>query len=131
MEQPKDLSRRDFTRAAVAAAMVPVLAPLASCAPGAPAESPAPAAAPPAPAPQAAAAAAPPAGTERPPTPLARALADAVRAQYGDRMTEAQMAKVQRGISGNLQTAERLRAFPLPIATEPAFVFRVAGGVPR
>lgn len=129
MEQPKDLSRRDFARVAVAAAIVPVLAPLASCAPSGPAESPAPVAS--APAPEAAPTAAPPAPAENEPTPLARALADAVRAQYGDRMTDEQMAKVQRAISGNLQTAERLRAFALPISTEPDFVFRVAGGVPR
>ncbi|HEX2076785.1 MAG TPA: hypothetical protein VHG08_03725 [Longimicrobium sp.] len=116
-----DLTRRDFAKAAVAAAVTPVLA---SCAAAAPETAPAPAAAPaaaPAPAPAAA-------GAQQEPTPLARALADAIRVQYGDRMTAEEMAKVQRSISGVLSTAERLRRFPLPIATEPSFVYRVPGG---
>jgi hypothetical protein len=117
-----DLTRRDFAKAAVAAAVTPVLA---SCAAAMPEPSPAPAAAP-----ALAAATAPAAGNAQEPTPLARALMDAVRAQYGDRMTEEEMAKVQRGISGVLSTAERLRRFPLPIATEPSFVYRVPGGAP-
>lgn len=118
-----DLTRRDFAKAAVAAAVAPALA---ACATAAPESIPAPAAAAPAPAP------APPAapGGQQEPTPLARALAEAVRVQYGDRMTAEEMAKVQRGISGVLSTAERLRRFPLPIATEPSFVYRVPGGAP-
>ena len=60
-----------------------------------------------------------------------RALTDAIRVQYGDRMNDEQMAKVGRSIAGGLDTAERLRRFPLPIAAEPAFVYRVAGGPPR
>ena len=122
-EQPNEVSRRAFAKAAVAAAVVPVLAPLAACAGPPPESAPAPAASPAA-QPDSAAA------TPRPqePTPLARALAEAVRVQYGDRMTDAEMAKVQRSISGVLQTAERLRRFDLPIATEPSFVYRVPGG---
>jgi hypothetical protein len=125
--ESNDLSRRAFARAAVAAIAVPVLAPLAACAGTQPETAPAPSASPstsPAAQPDSAAA------TPRPqePTPLARALADAIRVQYGDRMTDAEMAKVQRSVSGILQTAERLRQFPLPIATEPSFVYRVAGG---
>lgn len=121
-----EVTRRDFAKAAVAAVAVPVLAPLAACAGTPPASAPAPSA-------QAASLAAQPdsaAATPRPqePTPLARTLADAVRVQYGDRMTDEEMAKVQRSISGILQTAERLRQFPLPIATEPSFVYRVPGG---
>ena len=122
-QESNDLTRRDFAKAAVAAVAVPVLAPLAACAGTAPETAPAPAAAPGA---QPDSAAAQPQAQE--PTPLARALADAVRAQYGDRMTDAEMAKVQRGISGVLQTGERLRRFPLPIATEPSVVYRVPGG---
>lgn len=121
--ETSDLSRRAFARAAVAAVAVPVLAPLAACAGTPPQTAPAPAASPAAQPDSAAAAPRP-----QEPTPLARALADAVRAQYGGRMTDAEMAKVQRGISGILQTAERLRQFPLPISTEPSFVYRVAGG---
>lgn len=123
--ESNDLSRRDFARAAVAAVAVPVLAPLAACTSAAPASAPAPSA-------QAGGGAMPDSAAATPraqePTPLARALAEAVRVQYGDRMTEAEMAKVQRGISGILQTAERLRAFPLPIATEPTFAYVVPGG---
>lgn len=113
-----DLSRRDFARAAVAAAVAPALA---ACGGTTPETAPAPAAGVPAPAPAAAA-------NPQEPTPLARALMEAVRVQYGDRMNEAELAKVQRGISGVLSTAERLRRFPLPIATEPSFVYRVPGG---
>jgi hypothetical protein len=120
-----DLTRRDFAKAAVAAVAVPVLAPLAACTPTAPPPGPAPSSTPAAGAMPDSAAAAP---RSQEPTPLARALAEAVRVQYGDRMTEAEMARVQRGISGILQTAERLRAFPLPIATEPTFAYRVPGG---
>jgi hypothetical protein len=117
--ETNDLTRRDFAKAAVAAAVAPALA---ACATAAPETAPA---ATPTPAP----AAAPAAGSAaQEPTPLARALAEAVRVQYGDRMTEAEMAKVQRTISGVLSTAERVRRFPLPIATEPTFVYRVPGG---
>jgi hypothetical protein len=128
--ESNDLSRRAFAKAAVAAVAVPVLAPLAACAGSAPESSPAPApsagpSTPPAAQPDSAAAT----PQRQEPTPLARALAEAVRVQYGDRMTDAEMAKVQRSISGILQTAERLRRFPLPIATEPTFVYRVPGGV--
>jgi hypothetical protein len=118
--ESNDLTRRDFAKAAVAVAVTPALAACAAAAPepapAAPASAPAPAAAPAS------------TGAQQEPTPLARALAEAVRVQYGDRMTEAEMAKVQRGISGVLATAERLRRFPLPIATEPTFVYRVPGG---
>jgi hypothetical protein len=120
--ESNDLTRRDFAKAAVAAAVAPALA---ACATTAPETAPAPATGIPAPGPAAAPAAR--SGAQEP-TPLARALAEVVRVQYGDRMTEAEMAKVQRTISGVLSTAERVRRFPLPIATEPTFVYRVPGG---
>ncbi|HLM66198.1 MAG TPA: hypothetical protein VK358_01665 [Longimicrobium sp.] len=130
--ESNDFSRRAFAKAAVAAVAVPVLAPLAACAGPQPESAPAPSAGPSA-GPSASPAAQPDSAAATPqrqePTPLARALAEAVRVQYGDRMTDAEMAKVQRSISGVLQTAERLRQFPLPIATEPTFVYRVPGGV--
>ena len=122
--ESNELSRRDFAKAAVAAAVAPALA---ACATTAPETGPAPetASAATAPAPAAVPASG---GGQQEPTPLARALAEAIRVQYGDRMTETEMAKVQRSISGVLSTAERLRRFPLPIATEPTFVYRVPGG---
>lgn len=115
--ESNDLTRRDFAKAAVAAAVAPALAACAATAsetapPATPTTAATPAAAP----------------NRQEPTPLARALMDVVRVQYGDRMNEAELAKVQRGISGMLSTAERLRRFPLPIATEPSFVYRVPGG---
>jgi hypothetical protein len=123
--ESNDLTRRDFAKAAVAAAVAPALA---ACATTAPDTSPTPTPGVPAPGPAAAAATPASAPERQEPTPLARALAEAIRVQYGDRMTEAEMAKVQRTISGVLSTAERLRRFPLPIATEPTFVYRVPGG---
>ena len=122
--ESNDLTRRDFAKAAVAAA---VSAPaLAACAATTPETGPTPSGGS---AVTAAPAAAPAsAGGQQEPTPLARALAEAIRVQYGDRMTEAEMAKVQRAIGGVLSTAERLRRFPLPIATEPTFVYHVPGG---
>lgn len=122
-----ELTRRDFARAAVAAVAVPMLAPLAGCTPSAPSQAPAPA---PTAAPDSAAPA-PATGQQEPPSPLALALAQAIRVQYGDRMTDQQMAAVTRGISGNLNTAARLRAYEIPIAAEPAFVYRVYGGPAR
>jgi hypothetical protein len=122
-QESNEVTRRAFAKAAVAAVAVPVLAPLAACAGSPPESAPAPQPAPPAAQPDSAAA-----QPQEGPTPLARALADAIRVQYGDRMTDAEMAKVQRSISGVLRTAEQLRRFELPIATEPSFVYRVPGG---
>lgn len=130
-ESPSEITRRDFAKAAVAAAVAPALAACAGTA--APPEThpmPTPTPGVPAPGPTAAAATPAAAPDRQEPTPLARALTEAIRVQYGERMTEAEMAKVQRSISGVLSTAERLRRFPLPIATEPTFVYRVPGGAP-
>ena len=114
-----DLTRREFAKAAVAAVAVPVLAPLAACT-ASPEAAPAPAPAAPPTTPPAA---------QQPPDPVAQALGEAIRAQYGSRMTAQEMESVQRSIAGTLRTAQRLREFPLPIATEPSFVYRVPGGV--
>lgn len=111
----RDVSRRDFTRAAVAAAVVPVLGPIA-CAP-APAPPPAPDATP------------LPAAAEN--DPVVEGLMDVIRGQYGERLTAEEAAKVERGVRGMLRTAQRLREFPLPISAEPAFVYRVPGGPAR
>jgi len=121
-----ELTRRDFAKAAVAAAVAPALAACAAPMPEmVPGPDPAPAATAPAPATVPASG-----GGQQEPTPLARALAEAIRVQYGDRMTAEEMEKVRRSIAGTLRTAQRLREFPLPIATEPAFVYRVPRGTP-
>ena len=125
-ESSNDLTRRDFARAAVAAAVAPALAACAGTAPPETAPTPTPGV--PAPNPTTAATTPAAAPDRQEPTAVARALMDVIRAQYGERMTEAEMAKVQRSISGVLSTAERLRRFPLPISTEPTFFYRVPGG---
>lgn len=121
MNESHDLSRRDFTRTVAAAVMAPVLVSLAGCAP------------------KPLVASTPPASAEREPTldgspeasttpPVVAALTEAVRVQYGGRLTDEQLARVSRGIASSVAAAERLRSFPVSIATEPAFTYRVFGG---
>jgi hypothetical protein len=55
-------------------------------------------------------------------------LTEALKAKYGDRLTDAQWDEVRKGVEGNLRTARALRAFELPIQAEPAFVFRAYRG---
>jgi hypothetical protein len=126
-------TRREFAKAAVAAVAVPVLAPLAGCAPAvSPAPAPAPAAAAPVapPAAPAAPSSAPaqPQANQQAPDPVAVHLTEGLKAKYGDRLTDAQWEEVRRGVEGNLRAARQLRAFELPIQTEPAFVFRAYRG---
>jgi hypothetical protein len=132
---PPLTTRREFARTALAAVTVPVLAPLAGCASAAPAAetAPAPAAAP-LPAAASAPVAAAPAAGARPaqaPDPVAVHLTESLKAKYGDRLTAEQWEEVRRGVEGNLRAARALRAFELPIATEPAFVFRAWRGGTR
>lgn len=101
-----DLSRRAFTGALAAAAVAPLLG----------AEQPL-------------------RGAGRPevPTPsardleaVARELTDAVRAQYGHRLGNDEIAAVGRQILANLKRAERVRAVRLTNADEPDFTFGAA-----
>jgi len=130
-------TRREFARTALAAVAVPVLAPLAGCAPKpeaapAPMPSPAPAAAAPVAAPASPIApSAPPQGQQQAPDPMAVHLTEGLKAKYGDRLTAAQWEEVRRGVEGNLRAARQLRNFELPIQTEPAFVFRAYRGGAR
>jgi hypothetical protein len=130
-------SRREFAKTALAAAAVPVLAPLAACASAAPpAPAPAPAAGNPSPSPVAAPAApvapsAPPQGRQQPPDPMSIHLTEALKAKYGSRLTEEQWEEVRQGVEGNLRTGRVLRQFEIPIQTEPAFVFRAYRGGAR
>jgi hypothetical protein len=51
-----------------------------------------------------------------------------IRARWGSRLDEAQLAKVREALEGNARVAGTLREFPLPITTEPASVYRVYFG---
>ena len=128
-------SRREFTKTALAAVAVPVLAPLAACSSTpAPAPSPAPAeAAAPvaAPASPVAPSAPPQRQGEQERDPVALHLTEALKAKYRDRLTEAQWDEVRKGVEGNLRAARALRSFELPIQAEPAFVFRAYRGGAR
>jgi hypothetical protein len=124
-------SRREFTRAALAAVAVPVLAPLAGCAPApapAPAEAPTPVAAPASPV---APSATPQRQNAQERDPVALHLTEGLKAKYGDRLTAAQWDEVRRSVEGNLRAARQLRNFELPIQAEPAFVFRAYRGTGR
>jgi hypothetical protein len=57
------------------------------------------------------------------PNALAKALVGAIRAQYGDRLTEADLSTVTRQIETGLQRADKIRKVPLANGDEPDFVF--------
>ncbi len=126
-DHPENPTRREFAKIAAAAAVAPVLTSLAACAPGQPEPASSPSPAPAAPA----TAAAPPAAqgqSQQQRDPQAQALTDALKAKYRDRLTDAQWEEVRGAVEGNLRGARQMREFPLPIATEPAFVFRAYRG---
>ena len=62
------------------------------------------------------------------PGALAQALAAAIRAQYGDRLSEADLAVVTRQIEATLERAEKLRTVHLANGAEPDFVFSAVRG---
>jgi hypothetical protein len=104
-----EMNRREFAEAIALAALVPVLGtgavpirwpgPLAAAAPAAPGL----------------------AALE--PGALAKALAGAIRAQYGDRLSEADLAVVTRQIENGLERAEKVRKAALTNGDEPDFVY--------
>jgi hypothetical protein len=57
------------------------------------------------------------------PSALAKALAGAIRAQYGDRLSEADLATVTRQIEAGLERAAKVRKVTLANGDEPDFVF--------
>jgi hypothetical protein len=57
------------------------------------------------------------------PSALAKALAAAIRAQYGDRLSEEDLATVTRQIEAGLERAEKIRQQTLVNGDEPDFVF--------
>jgi uncharacterized protein YbjT (DUF2867 family) len=59
----------------------------------------------------------------REPGSLAKALAGAIRAEYGDRLSEADLATVTRQIEASLERSEKIRRVPLANGDGPDFVF--------
>jgi hypothetical protein len=57
------------------------------------------------------------------PGALAKALAGVIRAQYGDRLSEADLAVVTRQIENGLERADKIRKATLANGDEPDFVF--------
>jgi len=57
------------------------------------------------------------------PSALAKALAGAIRAQYGNRLSEADLAVVTRQIEAGLERADKIRKATLANGDEPDFVF--------
>ena len=103
-----EMNRREFAEAIALAALVPVLGtgagPIrwpATLANGAPAG----------------------ALTVEEPSTLAKALAEAIRAQYGDRLSDADLVAVTRQIETSLERADKVRKAPLANGDEPDFVF--------
>jgi hypothetical protein len=64
------------------------------------------------------------------PTSLAKALANVIRAQYGDRLSQADLGVITRQIQSFLERAAKVRKVPLTNGDEPDFLFspiRVTG----
>ncbi len=76
------------------------------------------------------AAPAPPPAAGPPPSDLARALTEAVRVRYGDRLSAADLDVIAQRIEGRLQALERLYQVPLSNGDEPDFVFSAYRGDP-
>jgi len=103
-----EMNRREFAEALALAALAPMLGTGAG----------------PIRWPSALAAGAPAAGLAAPePSVLAKALAGAIRAQYGDRLSEADLAVVTRQIENGLERADKIRKATLTNGDEPDFVF--------
>ena len=109
----KNLSRRQFAKAAaigIAAAAPVIIASAQTPAPTAPKEPVAP------PNPQAS-------PTPAVVSPVATAFGAVAEARFGSQLTPEQLARVKEDMQGNVRTADRLRAVKLQNADEPDFVF--------
>ncbi|HKU61730.1 MAG TPA: hypothetical protein VJQ44_10975 [Gemmatimonadales bacterium] len=60
------------------------------------------------------------------PSALARALADAIRVQYGGRLQAGDLDTITRQIQASLERAAQIRALELSNGDEPDFVFSAA-----
>lgn len=65
------------------------------------------------------------------PSPLAKALTEAIRLRYGDRLSGEDLKTITAGIELRLQGLERLSRVALTNADEPDFVFSVYRGPER
>jgi hypothetical protein len=64
-------------------------------------------------------------------SPLAKALAGAIRAQYADRLSEGDLATISQQIETSLERAAKVRQVALSNGDEPDFVFSaVVAGSP-
>lgn len=64
-----------------------------------------------------------PSPTPQKPTPLGEAYGEVARIRFGEKLTPEELARLKRGMEGNVSTAERLRAVKLKNSDEPDFVF--------
>jgi len=60
------------------------------------------------------------------PGALARALAEAIRVQYGSRLRTGELETITRQIQASLERADQIRKIELANGDEPDFVFSVA-----
>ena len=97
-----DLSRREFAEAIALASLIPFLGDRARLASLPTLES--------------------VAGLEDP-VSLAKTLAAAIRVQYGDRLSEADVGVITRQIQSSLERAAKVRKIPLTNGDGPDFVF--------
>jgi hypothetical protein len=64
------------------------------------------------------------------PGALARALAEAIRVQYGSRLQAGDLATITQQIQASLERAEQVRKMDLANGDEPNFVFSAAPSPP-
>jgi len=64
------------------------------------------------------------------PGALARALAEAIRVQYGSRLQPGELETITRQIQASLERADQIRKIELANGDEPDFVFSVAPAPP-
>ena len=64
------------------------------------------------------------------PGPLARALAEVIRVQYGSRLQSGDLETITRQIQSSLERAEQIRKIELANGDEPDFVFSAAPAPP-
>ncbi len=110
------ITRREFAQRAGVAALVPIVVGLPHIAPGMDPEAEA--------GPAGRRTGAPQEIQEDEEPPGVDALIDHVRALYGERLTDSDLAVIRDGIAGNLRSGLRLREVPLANSDGPAIFFQ-------